>query len=179
MYIGATTCALYDTLGEQAMKYIIDQTELATVCMSGDLVPNFIELLNHDTAESDRKLHRMKNIVSFEDIAAQHKQALDEHGVTFYTYDQVLAEGKKAESSTTLNEPKAEDIFMLSYTSGTTGDPKGVKLSHKMVMGCAASVNWRIRPNSIREDDTYISYLPAAHSFEQALFSMSLIYGTK
>jgi long-subunit acyl-CoA synthetase (AMP-forming) len=25
-----------------------------------------------------------------------------------------------------------DDIFMLCYTSGTTGDPKGVKFNHKM-----------------------------------------------
>lgn len=29
------------------------------------------------------------------------------------------------------------------------------------------------------ESDTYISYLPAAHSFEAALFAMSLIYGVR
>jgi long-chain acyl-CoA synthetase len=62
--------------------------------------------------------------------------------------------------------PKPEDVLMLSYTSGTTGDPKGVKLSHQMCMNTAASVNYRCKPMEIREDDTYISYLPAAHSFE-------------
>jgi len=161
------------------MKYIINQTELTTICMSGDLVPNMISLLNHDKQDSNQKLFRLKNIVSFEDVDTKNRQALDEHDVKLITYKEVLEAGKKAEASTTFNVPQPEDIFMLSYTSGTTGDPKGVKLSHRMVVGCAASVNWRIRPMSIREDDTYISYLPAAHSFEQALFSMSLIYGTR
>lgn len=31
-------------------------------------------------------------------------------------------------------EPKPDDVYMLSYTSGTTGDPKSVKLTHKMMM---------------------------------------------
>ena len=63
---------------------------------------------------------------------------------------------------------------MLSYTSGTTGNPKGVKLTHKMLLGAAWGVAERFNAN---ENDSYLSYLPAAHVFEQANFSISLIYG--
>ena len=44
--------------------------------------------------------------------------------------------------SNTLNveEPSPDTIFMLSYTSGTTGDPKGVKLTHGALCGTSASV---------------------------------------
>jgi len=67
----------------------------------------------------------------------------------------------------------------FSYTSGTTGDPKGVKLTHKMLLMSAASVNLRMGDNALNESDTYISYLPLAHSFEQALFTMACIYGVR
>jgi len=57
---------------------------------------------------------------------------------------------------------------MFSYTSGTTGDPKGVKLTHKMIIGAAwAAMNHVKIP--FHCEDSYISYLPAAHSFEQCL----------
>jgi len=70
---------------------------------------------------------------------------------------------------------------MFSYTSGTTGDPKGVKLTHKMLVQCSASVNARLRATNSSLDhlDTYISYLPAAHSFEQALFGIVCSYGMR
>jgi len=70
---------------------------------------------------------------------------------------------------------------MFSYTSGTTGDPKGVKLRHKMIIGTAYAVQTRIGTKGLgfNEEDCYISYLPAAHSFEQAVFGLSLIYGMK
>jgi len=68
---------------------------------------------------------------------------------------------------------------MFSYTSGTTGPPKGVKLSHKMILSCAFAVNSRLGEGVITEDDAYISYLPAAHSFEQALFGMACSSGCK
>jgi len=68
---------------------------------------------------------------------------------------------------------------MFSYTSGTTGDPKGVKLSHKMILACEYAVNTRLGAGTFTEDDTYISYLPAAHAFEQIVFAMACLSGMK
>jgi len=36
-----------------------------------------------------------------------------------------------------------DDVIIFSYTSGTTGDPKGVKLTHKMLVNMSTSVNLR------------------------------------
>lgn len=57
---------------------------------------------------------------------------------------------------------------MLCYTSGTTGVPKGVKSTHKMVLNMAYAINERFETGGVGmgRDDCYISYLPAAHSFE-------------
>jgi len=75
----------------------------------------------------------------------------------------------------------ADDCCTFSYTSGTTGDPKGVKLTHKMLVQCAAAVNSRLAGTNseLCEKDTYVSYLPAAHSFEQALFGIVLAFGMR
>lgn len=70
---------------------------------------------------------------------------------------------------------------MFSYTSGTTGDPKGVKLTHKMIITAAYAVNYRVGKNGdpFGPTDTYISYLPAAHSFEQCTAGLGIIYGMR
>lgn len=78
-------------------------------------------------------------------------------------------------------EVTPDDHPMFSYTSGTTGDPKGVKLTHKMLVQCCTVGHKHADlvgygPN---ETESYISYLPSAHSFEQILFSYCLIYGVK
>lgn len=67
---------------------------------------------------------------------------------------------------------------MLSYTSGTTGNPKGVKLTHQMIVQTAGAMSKRTG-TPLNESDVYISYLPAAHSFEQALFGMVAVFGLR
>jgi len=70
-----------------------------------------------------------------------------------------------------LPEVVSTDVYMLSYTSGTTGDPKGVMLAHKSVMVGTFAANKRLEIGSkpLDENDIHISYLPLAHVFEQLL----------
>lgn len=81
------------------------------------------------------------------------------------TFQEVLEQGKTNDGFKVV-EPKRDDCFMFSYTSGTTGDPKGVMLRQIMCVMTSAAVNMRFGALKLGEDDTYISYLPAAHSFE-------------
>lgn len=67
---------------------------------------------------------------------------------------------------------------MFSYTSGTTGDPKGVKLSHKMMLAQALAVNSRAS-KPFNYDDCVISYLPSAHSYDQCVTAVSILDGMK
>ena len=54
----------------------------------------------------------------------------------------VLAKGKElmAAGGTTTKEPEPMDTFMLSYTSGTTGVPKGVKINQRMLINDSYSI---------------------------------------
>lgn len=64
-------------------------------------------------------------------------------GITVHTLDEVYKAGLVALKETGeggLSPPEKEDCFILSYTSGTTGVPKGVKLTHKMIMNTSYAV---------------------------------------
>lgn len=68
-------------------------------------------------------------------------------------------------------KPSPHDSLVFSYTSGTTGDSKGVKLSHFNLLSSANTIG-DILP--LRKGDTHISYLPYIHSFEQCVSGMLL-----
>jgi len=60
---------------------------------------------------------------------------------------------------------------MLNYTSGTTGDPKGVKVhAFGAVMDCLSCTDILNIDNS----DTFISYLPSPHAFDQIMIGAAL-----
>ena len=124
-------------------------------------------------------MQTLKNLIVFENgITDEEKSHASEADITLYTLEEVIFKGRQSENKT-FNEPTPDDCFAFSYTSGTTGDPKGVKLTHKMGVNSACAVNVRCKDLKMTEEDSYISYLPAAHSFEQCIFAMSCITGLK
>ncbi|QLD88737.1 long-chain fatty acid--CoA ligase [Natronomonas salina] len=75
-----------------------------------------------------------------------------------------------------------EELSSLVYTSGTTGDPKGVELTHKNWRTCLNQVRKRIGPRPDKPEDvptleagkTSLALLPLAHAFERSNHFQSL-----
>lgn len=60
---------------------------------------------------------------------------------------------------------KTEDVVEIVYTSGTTGNPKGVALTHKNLM---ANLEEVLKQIEIKPEYTFLSLLPLSHMFEQS-----------
>jgi len=60
--------------------------------------------------------------------------------------------------------PQAGDLAGLVYTSGTTGNPKGVMLTHDNVVSNVKAAIERMEPES---SDVFLSFLPLSHTFER------------
>ena len=81
------------------------------------------------------------------------------------SFDEVQAAGRDFDSANSgyfdaeIGKGKADDVALMCYTSGTTGDPKGVMLTHENLLSCGRifAANEDVRP-----DDDYLSYLPMA-----------------
>ena len=69
-----------------------------------------------------------------------------------------------------IDQGAPEDVALLTYTSGTTGHPKGVMLSHANLLAAAEGF---IAAEDIRPTDNILSYLPMAWIGE-SLFSLVL-----
>jgi long-chain acyl-CoA synthetase len=60
--------------------------------------------------------------------------------------------------------PQPPELAALVYTSGTTGKPKGVMLTHANVVSNVKATLQRVAPH---EDDVFLSFLPLSHTFER------------
>lgn len=69
---------------------------------------------------------------------------------------------------------KPNDCYTFSYTSGTTGPPKGAMISHRSLTGCTATFTLHedLRLNG---EDRYLSYLPLPHLMERSV-SLAMFY---
>ncbi|WP_444918077.1 AMP-binding protein [Microbulbifer sp. JMSA003] len=66
-----------------------------------------------------------------------------------------------------------DDIFTIMYTSGTTGNPKGVMHSWSSVVFVSPNM---IRGYGMDENDRVLSYLPLAHAAERILVEFHCLY---
>lgn len=163
--------ALYDTLGAEAMEYIVNQVDMEFIVLSADKLDNITKLKS--------QLQSIKTVVVMDDkVEPAKKEAAEAVGVKVYTFREVEALGAPITEETEL--AKADDIATICYTSGTTGVPKGVVLTQSASVAAITAISAVGDKGTfalITHDDIYISYLPLAHVFERAAQGIHLFKG--
>ncbi|KAK1775555.1 hypothetical protein QBC45DRAFT_241285 [Copromyces sp. CBS 386.78] len=166
--------SLYETLGPETTEYIINHSGLAAIACSVPHIPTLLKLAP--------RCPTLKLIISLDPLDAGEpaghtkrellNAAAANVGVKIFSIDEVEALGVK--SGLSMKPPKREDVLTINYTSGTTGDPKGVLITHAQgVAGIAAA-----RSNqSILSTDIHISYLPLAHIYGRMADQTALAEG--
>lgn len=126
------------------------------------------------------KIDCLENIVNYDDTTADsskgdHKEACKAGGIQYIGFEDALSRGRQ--SNTALDRlPNKDSVMFMCYTSGTTGNAKGVMLTHSNLLHDVESFMERV---NVDRGTTMISYLPYPHVFEQALFGAILKCGGK
>lgn len=116
------------------------------------------------TVEILKNFKHLKKIIVFEKTVK-----LDSSIDSIYYYDELTSIGIKSLKNNEIDqiraESKEEDMACLLYTSGTTGNPKGVIITHTM-LNEAVRIHL-IRLPSVDDTDTSLAFLPLTHVFER------------
>jgi long-chain acyl-CoA synthetase len=168
--------------------------QLAAQCLGGVAVPVYqdsiaaelVYVLNHAeisviVAEDQEQVDK---ILSLKDELPRLKLVIydDPRGMRYYeepslkSFDEVRAGGRDFGAAHIdylegeIDKGAPEDLALLNYTSGTTGHPKGVMLSHANLITSAAAY---ASAEDIRPSDELLCYLPMAW-IGDSLFSIVL-----
>jgi len=158
---GGITVPIYTTLVPEQMKYIINDSDAKIVVYSN---PDQWKKIDEIKAQ----LPQVKHFITFEPEAPP--------GVM--TYGEILSQGEAvAKAQPDLFERlalsiKPEDEASIVYTSGTTGVPKGVILTHSNFI---SNVKTAASLLDFSDKDTVLSFCPLSHVMER-MVTFAYIY---
>ncbi|XP_053306524.1 long-chain-fatty-acid--CoA ligase 5 [Spea bombifrons] len=164
---------LYDTLGAEAIVFIVNRAELSVViCDKSDKARILLDNCEKQLTPV------LKKIIVMEPFENDVKDRGAKCGVEVLLMKDVEDLGK--ENFRKAVPPKPEDLCVVCFTSGTTGDPKGAMLTHENVVSDAASFLKNTESTfAPQTSDITISYLPMAHMFERVVQTIVFCSGAK
>ena len=157
MNAGGISVPIFTTYSDNDYKYILN-----------DCKPSLIVVSNQDQFKKIKKFinNDVKKIISFEKIEA----------------DSLLIED-------ILNEDISEKIInknlkrnmpaCIIYTSGTSGNPKGVVLSHGGILSNCEGAVELLKPLINQKNPVFLTWLPLSHSYEHTVQFIQIIVGAK
>lgn len=154
--VGMPTAPIFPTINNEDLKYILNHSEAAMVFVSDKNTLQKVQVLRNE-------LPHLKHLVCFSKQDGQ------------MSFDEFLELGKSHLDLARIGQIKSSikpgDMFTLLYTSGTTGQPKGVMLSHYNMLS-----NVKVCENIAPFEPSWkaLSFLPLNHVYERFLNTLYL-----
>ena len=162
---GAVVTTVYTESSPSRAQYLLDDPDADGVVVENgelldvilevedDLELSFIVVMDEFEGHEDRE-----DVLSLAELYRLGREAFDADAYESW-----------------LGERDYEDLASMVYTSGTTGKPKGVQLTHRNVRSNVNGIRKRVGPRPDKdpdlpvfdETDRTLSFLPLAHVFER------------
>ncbi|KAG9287118.1 hypothetical protein G9A89_001012 [Geosiphon pyriformis] len=159
---------LYDTVGTEDLVYCLNHAEIPIIVCSADHLVNLLEVKD--------QIPGLKVIISMDDlvqistyasnpvssysISDSHKAWASSKGVSLFNFVEIENIGKEYPREHI--PPRPQDLFLIMYTSGTTGTSKGVMMTHENINSALSGIAANLPYSDLQ---IIISYLPLAHIF--------------
>lgn len=169
--ISTTIATSYDTLGESGLTHSLNEPDCIGLFTNAELLPTVATVLSntpkvkfviYDGNPSPALLEKLRMVR--EDILIMHISELHERGRT------VPVEHLAA------RRPTKDTLACIMYTSGSTGAPKGVCITHANIVASIGSV-YIVFGHHFAPGNTYLAYLPLAHVLEYIVELCALFVG--
>ncbi len=154
MNAGGITVPIFTTYADRDYEYILKDCSPSLIIVSNDLQ---FKKIDHYT--------KNQKIISFE--------KLEKNSITF---ESIFEESFEKEVNTKLNRRLPACII---YTSGTSGNPKGVVLSHGGILSNCEGAVELLEPLTDKKNPVFLTWLPLSHSYEHTVQFIQIIIGAK
>ena len=170
LYAGATDVPLSVNLGEgKDLIFRINHSDAKWILVSGNHLPKIRAILS--------ECPNVEKVIVFDDVAFDYDK-LEDKEIRMSEIQKMgdeFLKAHKAEFEARYKSIGPDDYANISYTSGTTADPKGILLTHR---NYTANVEQGNSVISIDEGDVMLIILPLDHCFAHVagMYTM-MIYG--
>uniref|UniRef100_A0A7N6FBD5 long-chain-fatty-acid--CoA ligase n=1 Tax=Anabas testudineus TaxID=64144 RepID=A0A7N6FBD5_ANATE len=154
----------YSTLGGPAIAHGLNETQVTHIITSRELLETRLKAILIEVP-------RLQHIIVVDNTPTSWPGY--PRGITVHNMAAVQKRGSRPENG----NPIRSYIAVIMYTSGSTGIPKGVMISHSNILAGITGMAERIP--KLSEKDTYIGYLPLAHVLELSAELVCISHGAR
>ncbi|KAH8887675.1 acetyl-CoA synthetase-like protein [Thozetella sp. PMI_491] len=167
-----TIVTAYDTLGESGVQHSLLQAKPSAIFLDPHLLKTVTNPLKKATTVKHLIYNNFSNQPVPEGTMETFKAAHPELNILSFEELRALGENHPIPP----NPPQPEDLYCIMYTSGSTGPPKGVPITHASFVAGVTGLYTSIK-DLVSSKEYVLAYLPLAHIFELVVENLVIFIG--